>query len=74
MAIVMKVTMRRQFTAFLNAFKTLQPSAPAGELTFPVRHLVSRYARGNVSLQLGKYVTAQDVDQRRRDLQSYRFQ
>lgn len=37
------------------------------------RRLVARMASGNVSLQLGKFMTREQVDAKRRELSSYHF-
>lgn len=37
------------------------------------RNLVSRYSKGNVSLQNGKYVTANEKDRRKKELMKIKF-
>lgn len=37
------------------------------------RKIVARYAQGNVSLHLGKYITRDEIEKRKAKLSSYRF-
>ena len=37
------------------------------------KKIVARYARGNISLQLGRYITTKDVEKRIDHLASYKF-
>lgn len=39
-----------------------------------VRRIVSRYSRGNVSLQKGNYSVESEIDKRRKNVCSYRFE
>lgn len=39
-----------------------------------VRHIVSRYSRGNVSLQKGRYSVESEINQRRKKICNYRFE
>lgn len=39
-----------------------------------VRRIVSRYSRGNVSLQKGNYSVESEIDRRRKSICSYRFE
>ena len=41
--------------------------------TVDTRRLVARVASGNVALQLGKFITREQIDAKRRDLSSYKF-
>jgi len=37
------------------------------------REIVSRYGRGNASLQLGMYITEEEIEQKKKNLSSYHF-
>jgi hypothetical protein len=37
------------------------------------REIVSRYGRGNASLQLGMYITEEEIKQKKENLASYHF-
>lgn len=43
---------------------------PSGEM---VKRIVATYSRGNVSLQLGCYLTEADVDARRKSISTHKF-
>lgn len=59
-------------STLLDAFKTITPEARpviAGD----ARLLVAKYSRGNVSLQLGRFTTEEEVAERRESLRDYKF-
>ena len=37
------------------------------------RAIISRYAQGNASLQIGRYITTKEIEQRKEELSSYDF-
>lgn len=37
------------------------------------KKIVARYAQGNISLHLGKYITPEEIEKRKSKLSSYRF-
>ncbi len=37
------------------------------------REIVSRYANGQISLHLGKYITTEEIEKRKKDLASWCF-
>jgi hypothetical protein len=37
------------------------------------KEIVSRYAQGNISLHLGKYVTTKEIARRKAELANYQF-
>jgi hypothetical protein len=37
------------------------------------RNLVAKYSNGNISLQLGRYITESDIETRRKDIGNYEF-
>lgn len=60
----------------INRISILFPKPPAhteDEKKERERRIVARYAQGNISLQLGKYLTEKDIERRKAKLSSYRF-
>lgn len=62
-----------KMSTLLSAFKTLVFQAPDKEPSDSARLLVAKYSRGNVSLQLGRYTTEQQIAERRNNLCDYKF-
>jgi hypothetical protein len=56
----------------INAFSSSARPAPINK-EVNVRAIVQRHARGNVNLQLGRYITAEDLETRRKKFLSYNF-
>ncbi len=60
----------------LSDIVSLFPKPPVhseGEEKERERKNVSRYAQGNISLQLGKYITTKEIEQRNANLSSDTF-
>ena len=65
----------------MNLVKTIKlallspslPDNPGKVMRESDRRIVRRFARGNIRLQLGKFSTRKDLDERRRRAKSYDF-
>lgn len=62
----------RRFVRFLTGADRRERARRESEEQF-VRSMVSRYARGNASLKLGRYVTADEMKARREALAKWTF-
>ena len=49
------------------------PENPEKAMRESDRRIVRRFARGNIRLQMGKFSTRKDLDERRRQAKSYDF-
>jgi len=59
--------------AIINAFKSNKtPSPPQSNYDLD-RHLVSKFADGNVSLQLGRYATEDEISNRLEKVNKHKY-
>lgn len=59
------------FTFFRNIFRKAKPREQ--ELERFVRNIVMSYSHGNVSLQMGKYITSKKVEELKQNVLNYKF-
>ncbi len=49
------------------------PVHPPNEKKYREKRIVTRYAQGNISVHLGKYITGNEIEKRKAKLSSYHF-